>query len=620
MGWRVRAIVLGSAITFALSPATPAVATPTPQLSLASTVATTIFRGDALPIVVISTAKSQGCKLFARAVSARTWTLLRGFSVQANRPVSLTMTTHIWQAGDWRVRATCGSSSVTASVIVREPPLWSRGTIALPGATPDFDPVIQDYVFRADESSQSCSVPVKAHMPGGLRISIDGAPAVDGSVSRNISLLPGQRLRIVVTRADQARNYSLRCLPDDFPRWTATGIGTAQWYVGDLVFDRTFGTYVYALDRYGTPVWWAHEPQGNPVTVRAWTSAELRAIGHPGSYALSWFVDSRPHLDTLDGRRFGFPWVSDRHDLQPSGAGTFYAFQYVWRDCVSLSLECVDMTTYGGTARDTVVDAEIVEIDLQGNVVWRWRSRDHIPIEWSARLLNVGFASAYRDDGSWDLVHINSVEPIGDDILVSMRNIDALLRIDKETGQILWKIGGVPSAESLQILDAQGVPVSEPALGGQHDARVLPDGTITTYDNGSLYDRPPRAIRYRVDEVARTATMLEVVYHEKVVERSPCCGGIRRLPQGHWVGSWGPMPTAGEVDANGSPVLTLAFDALHGPYQFNPVEDGVIPARALRRAMDLAYPRDGASAPPATHLNASDGPRMTVRSMLALAP
>lgn len=344
--------------------------------------------------------------------------------------------------------------------------------------------------------------------------------------------------------------------------------------------------------------------------MRAWSAAELTAIGHPGAYALSWFAGSRPVIDTLDGRRFAVPWVSDRHDLQPSGKGTIYAFRYIPRNCASNPADCVDMTAYGGTAADTVIDAEILELGLDGTVLWRWLSRDHIPVDWSERLLNKGFASAYRDDGSWDLVHINSIEPIDDDILVSMRNIDALLRIDKVTGTIEWKIGGTESPESLRVLDATGAPITEPALGAQHDARVLPDGTITTYDNGSLMDRLPRAIRYQVDDIARTATMVETVYHQQIDSGSPCCGGIRRLPNGNWVGSWGPIPIAGEVGPDGSPILSLNFDSRYGPYRLDPVPSGVLPAVALRRAMDVAYPRRAGSMPAATPPGA---PAMTPR-------
>jgi len=203
-------------------------------------------------------------------------------------------------------------------------------------------------------------------------------------------------------------------------------------------------------------------------------------------------------------------------------------------------------------------------------------------------MLYNGFATAYRD-GAWDLVHINSIEPLGDDVLVSMRNIDALLRIDKDTGNIVWKIGGTPSPQSLTVLDAAGQPVEEPPLGGQHTARVLPDGTITAYDNGSLLPRLPRAMRFHVDDIARTATIVETVYHPGITMGSPCCGGIQRLDNGNWVGAWGPHPLAGEISPQGDPVFTVNFEAVHGPYRFDPVVEGVLPGHVLRRAMDIAF-------------------------------
>ena len=52
-------------------------------------------------------------------------------------------------------------------------------------------------------------------------------------------------------------------------------------------------------------------------------------------------------------------------------------------------------------------------------------------------------------------------------------------------------------------------------FGGQHDARVLSDGSVTIFDNGFHSDpvlrHPPRAVRYAIDRGAGTATLLEQI-------------------------------------------------------------------------------------------------------------
>ena len=48
-------------------------------------------------------------------------------------------------------------------------------------------------------------------------------------------------------------------------------------------------------------------------------------------------------------------------------------------------------------------------------------------------------------------------------------------------------------------------------FGAQHDARLLPDGTVTVFDNRSIGHQRPRAVRFRIDEQDRTATLLQSI-------------------------------------------------------------------------------------------------------------
>src|SRR5205823_12065111 len=99
--------------------------------------------------------------------------------------------------------------------------------------------------------------------------------------------------------------------------------------------------------------------------------------------------------------------------------------------------------------------------------------------------------------GAWDNVHINSVSVDGDGVVFSARQLDAIYRIERATGAIDWKLGGTRTSRSLRVVgDPGGGPTT---FGGQHDVQVLPDGTITVYDNGSKLSRAPRAVRYRID-------------------------------------------------------------------------------------------------------------------------
>ena len=64
-------------------------------------------------------------------------------------------------------------------------------------------------------------------------------------------------------------------------------------------------------------------------------------------------------------------------------------------------------------------------------------------------------------------------------MIASFRNLDAVYKIKKSTGKIVWKLGGTRTPKSLTVKhDPHNY-----TLGAQHDARLLPDGTLTLFDN-----------------------------------------------------------------------------------------------------------------------------------------
>jgi hypothetical protein len=108
---------------------------------------------------------------------------------------------------------------------------------------------------------------------------------------------------------------------------------------------------------------------------------------------------------------------------------------------------------------------------------------------------------------------------------------------------------------------------------------------VTLFDNGTLRDRPPRAVEYRIDRGKRTARLTNAVELGRIDE-STCCGGARRLPGGHWAVSWGNNAYAGELSARGEHVLTLRFAGGRHSYRIDPVLPGRLSRSALRRGMD----------------------------------
>jgi hypothetical protein len=85
-----------------------------------------------------------------------------------------------------------------------------------------------------------------------------------------------------------------------------------------------------------------------------------------------------------------------------------------------------------------------------------------------------------------------------------------------------------------------------PAVAGGLGQRLLPDGTVTVFDNRTnLAQKTPRAVRFRIDPAAGTAMLLESIT-DPGVPASWCCGSARRLGNGDWLIGWGrPGPIGG---------------------------------------------------------------------------
>jgi Arylsulfotransferase (ASST) len=452
-----------------------------------------------------------------------------------------------------------------------------------PALFPDFSPDIHDYVTRCTDG-----VPLQVTVAASRRgmASVDDGPMRRGSFAQPVSVTAGQSFSVRVLRHGTGlESYYVRCLPQDFPTFTAQrvpGRPQAQWYIAapfsGAIPASTSLHYVGIFDTNGVPVWW----------YRASTPALDAKLLADGDIAWLQFNPGGRGAGQAEEHSLDGPIVrsiaavgsgTDSHEIQRLSNGSYLVARYYVRSPV-------DLTACGGASDASVVDNELQEVGADGAVMWSWSVMDHIPpSEVTAR---------WRDEcavsGPADIYHFNSAQEDGGGFVLSFRHLEAVLRIDKPTGAIDWKLGGTPRPESLRPVGDQ--LLASAGFGGQHDARVLGDGTLTVLDNGTRAARAPRAVRYRIDPRSKTATLLEHVTDAAVVD-SFCCGSARRLAGGNWVTSWGGRPFVTELDAAGTPVFRLTFTQGLFSYRADALPFGRLSARTLRRAMDAQYPRSG---------------------------
>ena len=240
--------------------------------------------------------------------------------------------------------------------------------------------------------------------------------------------------------------------------------------------------------------------------------------------------------------RAGNGYEGDLHEFLISPQGTALILAY---DPVP-----VDLSPVGGPGDGAAWDGIVQELDIEtGEVLFEWHSLDHVEIDKSYHGL--------PDDPArpFDYFHVNSIGVDYDDnLLISARNTCAVYKVDRRSGEIIWRLGGKDS-------DFEMGPGTRPAY--QHDARRQDDGTISIFDNGSYptVHEQSRGIVLELDMDQMTASLIhEYTRPEGIVARSQ--GNIQILPNGNAFVGWGSEPFFSEYSSDGQ----LLFDARFASY------------------------------------------------------
>ncbi|MGH2865406.1 MAG: arylsulfotransferase family protein [Solirubrobacteraceae bacterium] len=206
-----------------------------------------------------------------------------------------------------------------------------------------------------------------------------------------------------------------------------------------------------------------------------------------------------------------------------------------------------DLSSAEGPRNGAIIDTAIQEIDMQtGLVRWEWHSLDHVRVGESE--------TSPPASTPWDWFHLNSIDLEADgDVFISARSTWAGYQLEGGSGRILWRLGGSNSSFKMG-------PGTKTAW--QHDGRILADGEVTFFDDGS---NPPvhsesRAIRIALDFATHEARLVKAFTHDPPV-LSSSQGNAQTLASGNTVVEFGGVPEMSEYAPDGS----LLFDA-HLPY------------------------------------------------------
>ena len=296
------------------------------------------------------------------------------------------------------------------------------------------------------------------------------------------------------------------------------------------------------VDDEGRPVWF------RPLADDEVDAMDFKVQRYKGRPVLTWWQGTHTaygngEYPLLDGSyaevtrvRAGGGYMGDLHELliteKDTGLITIYG------------PTPHDLTPVGGYASGSAADGIVQEIDIaSGGVLFEWHSLDYVGIEES-------YYPPPEDPAEpFDYFHINSIEVDHDEnLIISARKTCAAYKIDRKSGGMLWRLGGKESDFAM----GEGTRTLY-----QHDARRLPDGTLTIFDNGEEGETElSRAIVVRLDEAAMSAGLVrEYVHTGRPLAVTQ--GNAQTLPNGNAFVGWGSEPGFSEFREDGE----MLFDA-----------------------------------------------------------
>jgi Arylsulfotransferase (ASST) len=292
---------------------------------------------------------------------------------------------------------------------------------------------------------------------------------------------------------------------------------------------------VLIADNQGQPLWF-HPTSPN-------TATNFRMALYKGAPVLTWWEGKAVHglgvgehviFDRNYRQVARFPagndLGADLHELIVTPSGT--ALVTAW------DIPAYDLSKLGGVKRGHVIEGIVQELAIpSARVLFEWRSLDHVSPAESYSGMNERY----------DYFHVNSIDLDADgNLLVSARNTWAVYKLDRDSGKVLWRLGGKKS-------DFKLGPGAH--FAWQHDARHQGEGdqVITLFDNADSPQEEPqsRGLMLALDHKRKTATLQQQFVHKPPV-LAHIFGSVQTLANGNVLVGWGASPYFTEYSSTGA--------------------------------------------------------------------
>ena len=422
-------------------------------------------------------------------------------------------------------------------------------------AYPAFDSDTLHYAVGCEPTGTLTVTPTAADSTA--RLSVQGTQRASG-VPVTFNELDGDSdIEIVLSTAGgQSRIYTIHCVPDDYP--TVTVDKQAGAWDGLILTAVNMGsrgdpdnrwTFLHVMDTNGVPRFHrkldgVHAPHFRPQSGGFYPYGYLQTPGNELVLldehlsvvkeipAVVW--RSTPGLDDT---------FLDVHDFLNLGDGTSV---FVIDNPITRDLSGIGFGSYGSA--EQMEDEILIEVSHSGGVTVLWNSYDEMEL-WDC-------TQQYFTGNAYS--HFNSIELLSDGhYLLSFRGCAQIVKIDSSTGETLWRVGRTNLSPAQWEANNRTPPyaiVDDPygEFCGQHSAKLIGNGHLLLYDNGTNCLRDPqtgntnrengvvsRVVEYELDHDRREARFLRDHSLGGADVLTAFIGLVAPMDNGNWWISWG---------------------------------------------------------------------------------
>ena len=455
---------------------------------------------------------------------------------------------------------------------------------------PAFDPTVTRYgVTTTSATGGALTVTATTSDPEGV-VTVNGRIAPGGT--RTVTgLEPGDEVAVFITDAAGTARHSWVYLPPQFPKLERVTPDPAPGALAPGLVLLTLGLYVLPSPFFEAAV----DVNGVPAYVQQ-TANSIDLQSQPnGRYSVFRL--------TTDPTKVGFDLVELDHQWREVARHrTVGLVDIDGHDAIVLPDGTLWLMAYEPNPVTGLTDSVVQRIDPDGTVGFTWSSAPYA-------------GETIIAPGNPDYAHINSFQVLPDgDLLMSFRHLSSVYRIATvahdgyDPGDVVWKLGGRDSDFTFPS------PGDSTGPCAQHTARLLPNGNVVMFDNGSwdnlgqdvplcvdqadpagpTVDRPQtRVVEYALDTTADTATVVRS--YAPPGRFAIFAGSSQPLDNGNTMIGWAAATAAlaSEISLDGTLLWELRQPS--NPTWFSYRAHKAVVPDAIRPEVHVAVPAEGAT-------------------------